>query len=1646
MTTTGAPPEAELEKSAKIDQVVRRVRRELPADLADGAQLFVRRLYATVTPDDVLSASLEDLAGSALSLWEFAESRPPGAPKVRVFNPHSADEGWDARHTVVEIVNDDMPFLVSSLSAEILRRGLDLHLVLHPVLGVRRDEEGRRLEVGLAEEEGLAAESMMHLEIDQTAEARLDELREALASVLGDVRRVVEDWHLMRDRARDLVEELEHRPPPVPDDELEEGRDFLAWLADDHFTFLGYREYDLVKEDGETYLRVDPESGLGLLSRVREDSRERSETPLAEHIAEFLRRRELLIVTKTHARSPVHRPVAMDYLSVRKFDGDGNVVGERRFIGLFSSAAYHKSVSSIPLLRQKVRRIVERVGFDPRSHDARTLRHLLETFPRDELFQISDDELYEISHGILRLQERQRVTLFVRQDPFERFVSALVYVPRDRHNTELRLRMEEILARAFEGTTTAFSTQLGDQPLARGHFIFQTKPGSVPEFSVRALEERIAEEARTWGDRLRHALVEAHGEEAGLQFLRRYEDAFPGSYRETENAAAAVLDIERIEEVRSTGRLHTRLYRSDDAAGHQVGFRVFHPAPIRPLSDLLPMLEDMGLRVVWEVPHEVKGWSAEAPGGLEAGEAEPVAEATAAGGEGGEGEGAVWLRDFLLAADDSMEIDLAEAQDKFREAFARVWRGELESDPFNRLVISACLDWREVMVLRAFGRYLRQVGIAFSQAYMATTLAKSPGIAKLLVELFRVRFDPDWQDAEGGESRDARLTAIQRRVKASLQGVSNLDEDRILRRFFNLVRATVRTNFFQTGEDGEPKPYISFKFDGRKVRQLPPPRPRYEIWVYSPRLEAVHLRAGDVARGGIRWSDRRQDFRTEILGLVKAQIVKNAVIVPVGAKGGFIVKRSADGLTREEWLEEGIECYRTMIRGMLDVTDNLVDGELVPPPEVVRHDDDDPYLVVAADKGTATFSDIANRVSEEYGFWLGDAFASGGSAGYDHKAMGITARGAWESVKRHFRELGRDVQSEDFTVVGVGDMAGDVFGNGMLLSEHIRLVGAFNHLHIFVDPDPDPAVSFAERKRLFETPRSSWTDYAPEKLSAGGAVFERGAKSLTVSPEVQERFGLAKDTVTPDELIRAMLRSAVDLLWFGGIGTFVKSSAESHGDAGDRVNDSVRVDGSELTARVVGEGANLALTQRARVEFAQSGGKINTDAIDNSAGVDTSDHEVNIKILFGEVLARGGMTREERDKVLAGMTDEVAELVLRDNYLQTQAISVAAAQGVSALDQQARLIRNLERSGRLQRQLESLPNDEALAERQTSGLGLTRPEIAVLLAYAKIALYQEILASDLPDDPTLSGDLALYFPKPLRERFRDAIEGHRLRREIIATHVTNSTVNRVGPTFITQMMEETGAPATDIARAYTIARDAFELRRVWEEIESLDNKVPAELQIEMIEEIARLVHRSTLWLLRHARQRLDVARRVEEFGQGAADVLAELERILAPDARSSLGRRILDYEEHGVPGALARFVASVDVLAAVLDIVTLAEGRHFSIAEVARVYFRVGTRFRLEWLRSMAEDVADQDPWHKAAAEALSSDLMAHQGEIARNVLSAAADDEGPDDAARTWLEERRTLVEPVDRLLEELAGASAVDLAMLTVANHHLRLLSETD
>ncbi|MFW6175359.1 MAG: NAD-glutamate dehydrogenase, partial [Acidobacteriota bacterium] len=1246
------------------------------ADGPESAERFVRQCYETISPDDIMVREREDLVGAALSLWRWGHEREPGTARIRVYNPRLDEHGWESPYTVVEVVNDDMPFLVDSTTAAL--NGLDhpVQLVVHPVVGARREGPVRHDLLASPEGDGVLAESYMQIEIERVFERdQLGRIQERLETVLRDVRAAVRDWIPMRERLAAIIRGWEEDPPPVPQEELEEAESFLRWLDDDHFTFLGYRELDLVEEEGRDHLRLVPDSSLGVL-RARETEESHRLRPLTEKMSAFARSPQLLFVTKANHRATVHRPSHMDYVGLKRFGDDGQVVGERRFLGLFTSIAYNRQARTIPLLREKVQRTLARAGFPPDSHDGKALLHILETFPRDELFQVSERRLFEISLGILQLQERQRIALFVRKDPFERFVSSLVYVPRDRYNTELRLSVQDVLEGAFQGDVTAHYTQVTDSPLARVHYIVKTTPGEVPAFDVKRIETLIAEAARTWSDRLYEAIMAAGEDEERLARLyRRYRDAFPTAYRERFAVEEAVFDMLKVEELLATERLGMHLYRAQGAGPREVRFKLYHGGGPVALSDVLPLLENMGVRVGSEIPHEVRPKGAEVP---------------------------VWIHDFGLELRGAPAVEFFRLVEIFPEAFERVWLGEVENDGFNRLVVRAGLAWHEVVVLRAYAKFLRQARSAFSQAYMQETLANSPEMARLLVELFRVRFDPD-----GRDDVEERLADVQGRIEAALAGVSSLDEDRILRRFLSLVLNTLRTNYFQRTAQGERKSYLALKIASSKVKVLPQPRPQYEIFVYSPRSEAVHLRGGKVARGGVRWSDRKEDFRTEILGLMKAQMVKNAVIVPVGAKGGFVVKRPPAGADREALLQEGRACYEEMVRGLLDLTDNLVEGRVVAPPRVVRMDGDDPYLVVAADKGTATFSDLANRVAAEYDFWLGDAFASGGSAGYDHKAMGITARGAWVAVERHFRELGVDVRREDFTVVGVGDMSGDVFGNGMLCSPHVRLLGAFNHLHVFVDPDPDPAVSFEERKRLFALPRSGWDDYDRAKISPGGGVFDRSAKSVPLTPEIRGLLGLKEESVPPDRLVRALLSARCDLLWFGGIGTFVKASGESNSRAGDRANDAVRVNAAELRCRVVGEGANLGITQRGRIELALAGGKINTDAIDNSGGVDTSDHEVNIKVVLDDAARESLLTLDERNVLLEEMTEEVASLVLRDNYLQSQAISVAEVQAASLLDAQQRMMRLLERSGELDRELESLPDDEALAERHAAGGGLT---------------------------------------------------------------------------------------------------------------------------------------------------------------------------------------------------------------------------------------------------------------------------------------------------------------------------------------------------
>ncbi len=1620
---------AEQLKDELTEEVVRQVRERLGRTRAAPAERFVRQFYDNVPPDDIIQASAEQLYGAALAMWQWGQQRDAGqapagnAPgrkaKVRVYNPRVEEHGWQSHRTVVEIVNDDMPFLVDSVTAELNRQGLTVHLVIHPVVRVKRDDAGQLTDLyePAAAPTDASPESFMHVEVGAVPDGEaLTRAREGLERVLADVRAAVADWRAMRATVREAIAEADAARTAVtaiPAEEVEEAKAFLEWVDDDHFTFLGYREYRFgdAADGTEPPLGLVPGSGLGIL---RDDAVTvfdglRNYATLPPDVRDFLRNPRVLMVTKGNRPSPVHRAVPMDAVLIKRFDADGRIVGERLVAGLFTSVAYNRSPREIPYLRRKVAEVMSLAGFDPQGHDGKALLHILETYPRDELFQIQPQELFDIAIGILHLQERQRLALFVRKDPFERFASCLVYVPRDRYDTTLRRRIQSILEAAYNGTCSGFTTQLTESVLARLHFIIRTEPGHVPAVDAAELEARLVQAARGWDDHLRDALLEAHGEEEGGALIRRYADAFPTSYREQFNAETAVTDIERIEKAIAQGGLGINLYRPLEAEEDELHVKIYHEGRPVPLSDVLPMLEHMDLKVITEVPFEV----------TVAGHAAPV-----------------WIHDFTARSQNGLPMDCAMVKEKFQDAFAAVWDGRMEDDGFNRLVLRAGLTAREVTVLRAYAKYLRQARIAYGQDVVESTLAEYPAIARKLTSLFHARFDP----ARQVPNDPGLVTEIER----ALDGVKNLDEDRILRRFLNLVCNTLRTNAYQAGADGKPKTYISFKIDSSHIDELPLPRPMVEVFVYSPRMEGVHLRGGKVARGGIRWSDRREDFRTEILGLMKAQMVKNTVIVPVGSKGGFVVKRPPPASAgREAALAEGIECYKTLMRGLLDITDNLdAEGAVVPPAEVVRHDGNDPYLVVAADKGTATFSDIANSVSIDYGFWLGDAFASGGSAGYDHKKMGITARGAWESVKRHFRELGRDIQTQDFTVVGVGDMSGDVFGNGMLLSKHIKLLAAFDHRHIFLDPDPDPARSWEERQRLFDLPRSSWADYDAGLLSKGGRIYDRGAKSLELTPEIRARFGIEKEHVTPQALMQTLLKAEVDLLWFGGIGTYLKASEESNAEAGDKANDALRIDGRDVRAKVIGEGANLGVTQRGRIEAARHGVRLNTDAIDNSAGVDTSDHEVNIKVLLNDVVARGDMTIKQRDRLLAEMTDEVAGLVLADNYLQSQALTVARCQGPDALEAQARFIRTLEKSGRLNRAIEYLPDEEELSVRLADREGLTRPELAVLLAYAKITLYDDLLASDLPDDAFMADDLTRYFPKPLRKTHAEAIARHRLRREIIATSVTNSLVNRTSPTFVKEMMEKTGMGPADVARGYAIVRDSFGLRSLWTGIEDLDNIVPAALQTSLILETVQLMERAVAWFLTSCAQPLDIAAETEAYRPGIEALLGGLDAFLDAEEAARLSARVASYAEQGVPADLARRMAALPVLAAAPDLVRIARRTKRDVSAVAAVYFILGRRFGLEWLRDKAASAKVDNHWQKQAVAALVDDLFAHQTALTVRVLETA--DHLPAEApVDGWIAQHRPVVERVEQLLSELRTQPNVDLAMLAVANRQLRGLT---
>jgi len=1577
---------------------------------------FVAVLYEHVPPADVAARSPDDLCGAALALWQFAAHREPGRAKVRVYNPEPDTDGWSSPHTIVEIVNDDMPFLVDSVTAAVNDGGREVRLVIHPILTVARDAKGDLL--GLDPPAGGLRESWMQIEITREPDVgELAAIAAKIEAVLVDVRNAVSDWQPMRRSLQATVAELSAAPPALPPSEIAEGLDFLCWLDDDNYSYLGFREYRF-DGTGETG------APLGILRDPKYPVFEgmRDFAALPPDVREFLRRRELLVITKTNRRATVHRNVLMDAIGIRRFGPDGEVVGIRLFAGLFTSLAYSRSPRAIPLLRLKVQRTIARSGLSPDSHDGKALLHILDTYPRDELFQIREDELYDTAIGILNLQERQRIALFVRRDPLERFVTCLVYVPRDRYDTQLRLRFAAILAEAFAGTVVDFSVHVDESVLARVEFLIGTTRGAVPPVDVAALEQQLAEAGRSWTDHVEEVAADVFGEVEGRARLRRLQ-AFPVAYQARTTPAQAIADLDRIEAVLAGSPLEASLHPREDE--DTPGLRLYRPSDPIVLSEVLPILENLGLRIVAEEPFRI--------------ESAPLSNPPPRAGEGREGDTAgtaVWIHEFTLERGAVPKSISADLRRRFEAALLAVWTGAIENDGLNRLVIAAGLTARQTIVLRLYSKVLRQAGSTFSQAYMEEVLARHAPIARRLVELFEHRFDP----ARANTPSLAAIGEVQA-IDHALDAVESLDEDRILRSFLTLVLKSVRTNYYQTLPGGAPKPALAVKLASGAIDLLPLPRPLFEIYVYSPRMEGLHMRAGKVARGGIRWSDRKEDFRTEILGLMKAQTVKNAVIVPVGSKGGFIVKRPPAG--RDQAMAEGIECYKILIRGLLDLTDNIAaegggnggQHRVVPPPQIVRHDPDDPYLVVAADKGTATFSDIANEIAEEYGFWLGDAFASGGSAGYDHKAMGITSRGAWELIKRHFRDLGRDIQSSGFKAIGVGDMSGDVFGNGMLQSRHTRLLAAFNHLHILVDPNPDPAAAFAERQRLFELPRSSWADYDPKLISPGGGVFERSAKSVPISPEMKRVFEIAEDHLTPAELIRKLLTAEIDLLFFGGIGTFVKAHNETHAEVGDRANDSVRVDGEALRAKMVGEGANLGVTQRGRVAYALKGGRIDTDAIDNSAGVDMSDHEVNIKILLNGAIAAGALGRQERDPLFAPMTEDVAALVLRDNYLQGEALSVAEARGPGALDRQIRLIRDLERIGRLDRTLEFLPDDEALATRAAARRGLTRPELAVLLAYAKMSLDADLLASDLPDAPELAGDLRDYFPPALRERFAKQIAVHPLRREITATVVTNDLINRAGITFIHDMRARTGKAPADIARAYRIVREVFELPSAWANIEALDNRVPTAAQSEMLLDIAGLVEHATAWLLRN--NRLDLERDMERLQPSIRQLAGLLPTLLPASDRAVAEERARRLIASGAPQRLAAAIGGTPFLAAALEIADLAGRASQPLERAARTYYATGARFALGEMRAAARRLPAETAWQRQAVDTVIDDLFTLQAEIASHALQVAA--AAPDPLA-AWAKERAAALAPAEAIAAELRAGAVPDLAMLVVAGRQLR------
>lgn len=1564
---------------------------------------FADMFFAQVPAEDIAGFSAVELNLVAASMQGWAQNRKPGQHKLRVFNPDAKRDGWTVPCTVIQIVNDDMAFIIDSVTSELTYQGMNIDLLLHPILNASRDKSGalQDLQSGKAASAGYVTESMVHLHLEQTLSAdTCEKLATALDHTLRDVRSATGDWRKMLVRIDDILGATDDFAKGHAAADVKEAEEFLAYIKANNFTFLGYRQYGFTSRKEGASLEVVKGSDLGVLKGGQKlGFGEDISGSKIELLAEA--RWPVMVSKLIEQYAAVHRRVPLDAVGVKILGRDGSLQGMHLFVGLFTSSTYSCRTNEVPIVRQKVAETIARAGFIKGSHDAKALEHILEKMPRDELFQASPEDVDRLSLGILRLQAKQRIALFTHMDPMKQYMSCLLYVPRDRYNTRFRLQAARILEHGYRGRVVNYFTTLDDSPLARLLFTVLLEDGAEEGYDQGYIEAQLIELGREWDERLKQVLISAHGRAKGSELAFTFGRAFTTAYHESIHVGNAVHDIRHLDDMVKTGEdIRVDFYRLQDMAAGEMHLKVYHRDTPVPLSDIMPVLGNMGLQAVSEMPYEVR------PFGY---------------------NGSIWIHDFKLTG--AEDIDLDAVKDNVESTFLHAWHGHAENDGLNQLALRANLHWRETLILRGYSGYMRQARFPYSRVYVEQVLSSYPAIARALVDFFRAMHDPKTAKKDKAQAAGDKIIDL-------LQDVQKLDHDRILRNFKMLIEHTLRTNFYQTDENGAAKPCLSFKLDSKNIDGIPLPRPHVEIFVYSARVEAVHLRGGEIARGGTRWSDRHDDFRTEILGLLKSQQVKNTVIVPVGAKGGFVVKQPPQTGGRDAYQQEGIACYKLFVQSLLDLTDNTVKGKIVRPQNVVFHDGVDPYLVMAADKGTATFSDIANGLSLDHGFWLADAFASGGSAGYDHKKMGITAKGGWESVKRHFREMGKDIQKEVFTVAGVGDMGGDVFGNAMLLSKQIKLQFAFNHVHIFCDPEPDLEKSFAERLRLFKN-RGGWDAYDKSLLSTGGAIYERSAKSIKVSAQVKKLLGLDRDTLSPDDLMTAILKAEVELMWFGGIGTYIKSSRQSHADADDKSNDAVRIDGRDIRALVVGEGANLGCTQLGRIEYARKGGRINTDFIDNSAGVDCSDHEVNIKILLSDVMGRRKMSLPARNKLLESMTDDVSALVLRDNYQQTQALSLQEMLAQEHVNLHAELLRDLEKAGLIKRALEGLPDDETFARMARDGQGLTRPELSILMSYIKIVLYQRILASDIPDATEMESLLFEYFPKAL-QKYADEIRAHKLRREIIATQIVNTLVNRMGAVFVASRVAKTGEREEEVIKAFLVAQQAYGLDDIWQKIEALDNRVPSQVQISALKEVYTVVKRAVTWFLRYGGDNLDVGAEVEAFRPGIEKLRKSLRQMVPENVRLSLDSSSLKLAETGMPAAIAGDIAVIKLLSSASDIVDIGRKSKADVAEIAPAYFMVGERLGLDWLRQQASAIVPANPWQARVMGGLMDDFFIHQASITAAIFRGR---KSRADAKQIeqWFVSRADLVSKIVQMVDELRAQPKVELEMLVLVSQRI-------